>query len=378
MNGGSTHTLTFPFGNGLQRTVVSRFESVSKSWNQGFQENFGFEQVLVTFSLHNHHERSFERMINVLSLRQRHESRNRLPLPWNPFLHLQATPLRRGGLTSQHHSDTKEIKASQPLCWIDPSPSLLRYYERGLPFNSPAIDLCVPLETIDQWVLSGFDDSFDNFKSQCPFIKSGLVTWNGDDDRSQRSYLEVLTLNKVDDSGIDYVASTRKRKSGEIQSTLVIEDIRTIFNAMKNNSPPLGNLKFHIVLGTKGQKISPPSYAFESKFNKKNKSIFQLQRTNFLHADGLYVLLKPLRKKRGSTGVPEVPPSNLLDYIMTETPSLNSPWSISGPQYSKPITLQKRYCYSNGDASYSNEKGATLWTMVSFQKGSVRSHSIPL
>jgi hypothetical protein len=221
------------------------------------------------FSHHNHRKRSIERMINVLSFRQRHEPENRLSLPWNPFLRLQATPLRRVDDTSTERLDTIVKKASQPLRWVDPSPSLLRHYESNPPLKSPEIDLCLPLETTDQWVLSGFDDSFDNSKRLSPYFKSELESWNDDKLSSQRFSVQNLSLCKIEDSDIEYFSSTRKRKRCECPSSLIVEDIRAIFDAMKRNSTPSSHLNFQIVLSTKGQKISPPSYAFESRFTRK-------------------------------------------------------------------------------------------------------------
>lgn len=77
--------------------------------------------------------------------------------------------------------------------------------------------------------------------------------------------------------------------------------------------------------------------------------------------------MKPITKKQRKRETSEEKhnvPSELLDFVLADMPSSHCPWSISGPQFAKPTDIQKRYCYSNGDASYSSHKGATLWTMV--------------
>jgi hypothetical protein len=84
--------------------------------------------------------------------------------------------------------------------------------------------------------------------------------------------------------------------------------------------------------------------------------------------DGLYVLLKPEKKKNPSSR--EIPsqtqkiPSKLSDYLMKETPPSSCPWSLSGPQFPKPTAIQQRYCYPKGNPEYSSRKGGALWTMV--------------
>lgn len=87
------------------------------------------------------------------------------------------------------------------------------------------------------------------------------------------------------------------------------------------------------------------------------------------HQDGIYVLLKPLKKTKGQVHIdvtapendPRVP-SNLKSLVFKETPPETCPWSLSGPQFPTPTAIQQRYCYPKGDPEYSTMKGGALWT----------------
>ena len=85
--------------------------------------------------------------------------------------------------------------------------------------------------------------------------------------------------------------------------------------------------------------------------------------------DGLYVLLKPEKKKRKSksaiapsSDAPKIP-AHLAHYEMKNLPTEACPWSLSGPQFPQPTAIQQRYCYPKGDAEYASRKGGALWTM---------------
>lgn len=126
------------------------------------------------------------------------------------------------------------------------------------------------------------------------------------------------------------------------------QDVISIFDCVHNNRiPRQRRLAFKIVVvGPHGMKLSPPSYQFE---------------------DGLYILLKPLKKNKGAEKAysPQsdvrIPP-NLKHCVFTETPQQSCPWSLSGPQFPTPTAIQQRYCYPKGDLAYSNVKGGALWT----------------
>mmetsp|Transcript_455 Transcript_455/g.559 ORF Transcript_455/g.559 Transcript_455/m.559 type:complete len:112 (+) Transcript_455:183-518(+) len=94
--------------------------------------------------------------------------------------------------------------------------------------------------------------------------------------------------------------------------------------------------------------------------------------------DGLYVLVKePVSKSKNKKTKEDIKPtdeddtwkatvpSNLKSYMMEQIPANDCPWSLSGPQFPRPTAIQQRYCYPKGDPSYSDKKGAALWTMVS-------------
>lgn len=132
---------------------------------------------------------------------------------------------------------------------------------------------------------------------------------------------------------------------------LTNDDVRTIFDCVYNDKVPSDKrLMFKIiVVGSDGMKLSPPSYEFD---------------------DGLYILLKPLKKAKGERIVryqsnpqddPRIP-SNLKSMVFTEEKEPTCPWSLSGPQFPVPTAIQQRYCYPKGDPSYSTMKGGALWT----------------
>jgi hypothetical protein len=79
------------------------------------------------------------------------------------------------------------------------------------------------------------------------------------------------------------------------------------------------------------------------------------------YTDGLYVLLKPPKKKK-NMGDPTMVPSHLVDLVMP-VPAETCPWQLSGPQFPRPTAIQQRYCYPRGPAEYSDRKGSSLWTM---------------
>ena len=127
-------------------------------------------------------------------------------------------------------------------------------------------------------------------------------------------------------------------------------DVKIIFDCIYNNEKPSDEkLIFKIiVVGPNGMKLSPPSYEFD---------------------DGLYILLKPLKqlkneKSQYTKALEDDPriPSNLKSWVYKEKPQLTCPWSLSGPQFPVPTSIQQRYCYPKGEPEYSNVKGGALWT----------------
>mmetsp|Transcript_15551 Transcript_15551/g.38366 ORF Transcript_15551/g.38366 Transcript_15551/m.38366 type:complete len:572 (+) Transcript_15551:124-1839(+) len=124
------------------------------------------------------------------------------------------------------------------------------------------------------------------------------------------------------------------------------EDVRAIFESLHGDHQPPPHLQFKIVpVGPSALRLSPPSYEFE---------------------DGLYVLLKPDKKRKNARNwVPDLSmvPLHLGNLTMTDYPAKTCPWSLSGPQFPQPTAIQQRYCYPKGDREYSNRKGGALWTM---------------
>ncbi len=93
-----------------------------------------------------------------------------------------------------------------------------------------------------------------------------------------------------------------------------VDDVKVIFNCLFKNKCPPERLRFKIVVvGSNGMKLSPPSFEFE---------------------DGLYVLLKPLKKINGRDITCKEPdkdpriPSNLTSYVFHDQPEENCPWSL--------------------------------------------------
>ena len=90
-----------------------------------------------------------------------------------------------------------------------------------------------------------------------------------------------------------------------------------------------------------------------------------------LTEDGLYILLKPEKKQKGSVAnhfdFSRVQ-SNLKRFIIAKFPEKGCQWSLSGPQFPKHTKsmFQQRYCYPIGNSNYSCRKGGALWSMVSY------------
>ncbi|GAX20034.1 hypothetical protein FisN_1Lh485 [Fistulifera solaris] len=120
-------------------------------------------------------------------------------------------------------------------------------------------------------------------------------------------------------------------------------DVRSIFVSLHHGTAPPNHLRFQIVpVGPTGLKLSPPAFEFE---------------------DGLYVLLRPAKKrKQGADDQPKVP-RHLRHLVMEDDLPEVCPWSLSGPQFPQPTAIQQRYCYPKGRADYSKQKGGALWTM---------------
>lgn len=106
------------------------------------------------------------------------------------------------------------------------------------------------------------------------------------------------------------------------------EDVKKIFDCVYNNKEPPEKLRFQIVVvGSTGMKLSPPSYEFE---------------------DGLYILLKPLKKEKNVKKFKITPPendpripSNLKKYVFKETFTESCPWSL------RYVKISSRFLHSS-------------------------------
>ena len=162
---------------------------------------------------------------------------------------------------------------------------------------------------------------------------------------------------------------------------LSINEVKSLFDCIYKNKFPPKDLQFKIVLvGSNGLKLSPPSYEYKGETDSREFFVMfvELLRSNQhcypskLISEGLYVLLKPDKKvhvdKHIETAVFDKKrdiPTNLMEIVMQDYPVENCPWSLSGPQFSTPSSIQQRYCYPKGSHSYSQVKGGSLWTIVS-------------
>ena len=183
------------------------------------------------------------------------------------------TPLRRGGTKNDesHLCDKEkngivgEYEWAQlpPLradSWIDPTSILLTHTEFH-PIDSPPLDLGLHFSSIDQWVLSDLDVGLDHLAD---------ADSSGCHARNHLPWaVPAETERCMNKSGSTSSATEsrkrRKRKHTESPldgSNLLVDDIRAIFAAVRGNYRPPPRLKFQIILGTKGQKISPPSFEF--------------------------------------------------------------------------------------------------------------------
>lgn len=120
-------------------------------------------------------------------------------------------------------------------------------------------------------------------------------------------------------------------------------DVKAIFASLHiDGEKPPSHLTFQIVpVGSNGLKLSPPSYEFE---------------------DGLYVLLRPAKKRKQGGSQPSAP-AHLSHLLLASMPPETCPWSLSGPQFPAPNAVQQRYCYPKGRPEYSSRTGGALWTM---------------
>jgi hypothetical protein len=110
-------------------------------------------------------------------------------------------------------------------------------------------------------------------------------------------------------------------------------------------------------------------WSFENGRRQLSCTFFSQIPSSFsrFNPDGLYVLLKPQKKRKNSksSATPDRSkiPDHLTHYAIPDDPPETCPWSLSGPQFPQPTAIQQRYCYPKGNPEYSSRKGGALWTM---------------
>lgn len=219
-----------------------------------------------------------------------------LPVIGGGVTGLQSTPPRRGGAKNDGNKLSQKEKNGMighyewshlpPLpvsSWIEPASLLLTDTEfRSI--DSPPLDLGLHFSSIDQWVLSDLDVGLDHLAesdtsgyqalNHPPFTvaaetESCVIEVSG---LSSAAETELCISNVGSSSSVPENRKGGKRKHTESPldgSKLLVDDIMAIFAAVRENYRPPPRLKFQIVLGTKGQKISPPSFEFRGETQKR-------------------------------------------------------------------------------------------------------------
>ncbi|CAB9528802.1 expressed unknown protein [Seminavis robusta] len=175
-------------------------------------------------------------------------------------------------------------------------------------------------------------------------MMSNLVTCSSSEESSQQLHDRCHKMHSSSRPPIVLPFRRKQQRDNHMATIrrLSDSDVRAIFECLHHNKPPPPHLQFKIVpVGPTGLKLSPPSFEFE---------------------DGLYVLLKPQRKKSLHPDFSLVPP-HLMHLAVREPQAEVCPWSLSGPQFPKPTAIQQRYCYPKGRPEYASRKGGALWTM---------------
>jgi hypothetical protein len=167
-----------------------------------------------------------------------------------------------------------------------------------------------------------------------------------------------------------HARSTSKRSPSRSPGSATVrrmpnEDVRAIFESLHQHGPLPAHLEFKVVMGVlNGKRLSPPPFEYEGTtmyqlfspcylfcfFVHVNISYVFWAASHTLslvrykkNTDGLYVLLKPPKKKKHQ-GDPTLVPSHLADLVMP-VPAETCPWQLSGPQFPRPTAIQQRYCY---------------------------------
>lgn len=232
-------------------------------------------------------------MANTQTLSHARFSKTFLPSMRGGVTGIQPSPLCRGGteagITQQGREDKRELTlrgelAKRPtyssLTWVDPT----LFFDQGqYSVRTPQTDLGLHFSSVDQWLLADLDFGFDDLDDSALQVFSPQLEACSqyqvfrESSQSMKSTKAGKTAPRGKDLASLSVAANlqgkRKRAEAqlEVQSNLVVDDVRAIFHAVQGNFRPPKGLHFQVVLGTVGQKISPPSFEFESEFEMRMK-----------------------------------------------------------------------------------------------------------
>ena len=167
-----------------------------------------------------------------------------------------------------------KLSPSSLLTWGDTSFWLLS--DQGPPsIKSPLNDSGMHFSSMDQWVLADLDLDYLSDSLSATFSPKLEASRPHREKRvgatSRRFSKTGTNANQTIEfpllSETESLHRKRKRRDSQVGGAngLAVADVRIIFRALQANLHPPTGLEFRIVQGTKGQKISPPSYQFESE-----------------------------------------------------------------------------------------------------------------
>lgn len=140
---------------------------------------------------------------------------------------------------------------------------------------------------------------------------------------------------------------------------LTVEDVREVFESVRNNRPPPPHLPFQVInapVPANGARLLPPFSEFQGIFSYHVELFLNTKLlTLCCLLDGIYVLSDKPND-----------PSELLEDVKQDHPSAPCRWTMAGPRLTQPTDFQQRPC-SPRDATteYGRSKRADIWTMLS-------------
>jgi hypothetical protein len=217
-----------------------------------------------------------------------------LPLMRGSVVGIQPSPLCRSGAKADEIQQGNEVKQEMmgqgewaqipkcpPIPWSEPS--LFFCTDQGTRLiRSPPIDLGLHFSSVDHWLLADLDVGLDELadstlQDYSPRLEahSQCQVFYETNPSMKPAQAEKRTCRGKNLASLSEAAKREgKRKRAEAQlegpNNLVVNDVRAIFQAVHSNAQPPAHLSFQIVLSTEGQKISPPSFKFESEFQSES------------------------------------------------------------------------------------------------------------